>query len=90
MNSEQIQEQIFNTIRRLERRGVRFDRVRKEADASRLDVVGIKTLGRLDFLNGQGYTIFLPAVDKRPSSGYRGLEGPMPRRRNLYSFLEIR
>jgi hypothetical protein len=53
---------------------VKFSRTEKEADASRMHVVGIKTLGKLDFLNGQGYTVFLPTVDYDPSRGYKGLK----------------
>jgi hypothetical protein len=65
---------VEQVVRDLTRVGVKFSRTEKEADASRMHVVGIKTLGKLDFLNGQGYTVFLPTVDYDPSRGYKGLK----------------
>lgn len=46
----------------LERRGARFSRVNKEIDMSRprTGVVGIDTLGKLQYMNKLGYDIVLP------------------------------
>lgn len=67
---------VEQVVKDLGRVGVRFARVGKEADASFLKVVGIGTLGKLDFLWGQGYSVILPVVEKRPSHGYKGLSRP--------------
>ena len=69
-----MRHEVEQVVRDLSRLGVKFGRTEKEADASRLNVVGIKTLGKLDFLNGQGYTVFLPTVEYDPKRGYKGLK----------------
>ena len=56
--------EVEGVVHKLSRRGVKFGKATKEADASRLGVVGIDTLGKLDFLNSHGYTVYLPARDR--------------------------
>lgn len=47
----------------LRRRGVKFGK--KEADASNIGIVGINTLGKLDYLmNKHRYTVYLPPVSR--------------------------
>jgi hypothetical protein len=60
---------------RLEKRGARFHKTDKEIDMSRpkVGVVGIGSLGILEYFKKSGYSIVLPAVEYRPSKGYRGL-----------------
>lgn len=56
----------------LERRGARFNNSDKKIDATRMKagIVGIDTLGKLEYFAGNGYTVLLP---EWKHAGYRGL-----------------
>ena len=57
----------------MERRGARFNNSQKEINATRMKagVVGIDTLGKLEYFAQNGYTVLLLEWNHR---GYRGLE----------------
>lgn len=68
-----MQKDIERNLEYVLKRGVKLDK--KELDASGFRP-GLRILGKLDFLNRNGYAIILPTVEMRPDYGYRGLARP--------------
>lgn len=54
--------EIDEIQKKLEKRGIRFNRAKKEANATRpfKGVLGINTLGLLEHLRKEGYSIQMP------------------------------
>lgn len=73
-----MKQELEQVKAKLERRGARFNNAKKEVNMERprAGIVGIDSLGLLNFMHDAGYDVILPVVEYSPKKGYKGLRRP--------------